>query len=173
MAIEVESNELLNSSNESSPTEEDIKSTLGVTGVADIVGDFGRWQKVIFSFFFACGIFSAWNGLALSFYAPDVKHWCEDNNPKSFDRNGSFSNDTTCQTHDGETCEKWTYDDSVYAHTIVSEWNLVCSRSWFVSMAKSSYMIGTLCAVLLSQVADKIGRFPIVFGGIIVEVIAG
>ena len=172
MANEGESNELLNSSNESSPTEEKISNEPEVTGVSDIVGDFGRWQKVVFSFFFICGIFSAWNGLALSFYAPDVKYWCEDNDPKVFDRNSSHSNDT-CQRIDGSPCEKWVYDSSMYSNSIVSEWDLVCSRSWLVSMAKSSYMIGTLCAVLLSQVADKIGRFPIVFGGIILEVLAG
>lgn len=35
------------------------------------------------------------------------------------------------------------------------------------------FRVGILFAVLLSQVADKYGRFPVVFGGIIIEVLSG
>lgn len=186
------------SSNESSPiTEEETASysstsstsdnnpassdSLVVTGVSDIVGDFGRWQKIIFSFFFVCGMFSAWNGLALSFYAPEVGYLCkkDDHNssssllsPKAFAvfLEKSSVNDS-CYRSDGSECTAWIYNTT--ESSIITEWDLVCGRSWLVSLAKSSYMFGTLCAVLLSQVADKVGRFPIVFGGVIIEVLAG
>ena len=143
-----------------------------VTGVSDIVGDFGRWQKIVFAFFFTCGAFSAWNSLALSFYAPQVKHWClsQDLNAIYSDE---LSNNSSCVQRDGSECHHWKYDTSMYTGTIIQEWDLVCNKSWLISLSKSCYQLGTLFAVALAQMADRIGRFPIVFGGVIVEVVAG
>lgn len=141
-----------------------------ITAVSDIVGDFGPWQRTVFAFFFICGMFSAWNSLAVAFFAPEVKHWCEGN---TIDSSTDLLSNNTCFRNDGTQCEKWTYDESMYKGSIVQEWDLVCGKSWYVSLSKSSYQLGTLCAVMLAQLADKVGRFPIVFGGVIVEVIAG
>lgn len=146
------------------------KEETPVAGVADIVGDFGRWQKIVFAFFFTCGIFSAWNGLALAFFAPEVKYWCAADQASEY--SPALAN-TSCLRTDGSQCEKWKYDETMYAGSIVQEWDLVCGKSWFVSLSKSSYQLGTLFAVMLAQLADRVGRFPIVFGGIILEVVAG
>src|SRR5205807_1034138 len=93
--------------------------------------------------------------------------------PKAFEAlflKNSSANES-CYRSDGSECTAWVYNTK--ESNIITEWDLVCGRSWFVSLAKSSYMVGSLCAVLLSQVADKVGRFPIVFCGIILEVLAG
>ena len=169
----------------------DVDESLEVNHVSDIIGPLGPYQKKIFYFFFICGIFSAWNSLALAFYAPsDQLYWCE--NPKWTENNVSIVtqateirhsiNYTACvvsgdnhhsNSSSSNTCTKFVYDTTNYPSTIINEWDLVCSRSWLISMAKSSYMIGTLVAVMISQVADKYGRFPVVIGGIITEVAAG
>ena len=159
-----------------------------VTHVSEIIGGFGFFQKKVFAFFFICGIFSAWNGLALSFYGPEIDYWCE--NTEWTSKNISIGaqkleikntpNYVPCSDPNSiglnlssATCSKFIFDDSEYQSTIIQEWDLVCDKSWLVSMAKSSYMVGTLVAVLLSQVADKYGRFPVVFGGVMTEVAAG
>ena len=161
-----ESYNLMNDPSKSSHEKEETP----VNGVSDIVGDFGRWQKIVFAFFFVCGMFSAWNSLALAFFAPEVKHWCAADNASEY--RAELSN-TSCLRTDGTQCDKWKYDELMYAGTIVQEWDLVCGKSWFVSLSKSSYQLGTLFAVMLAQLADKVGRFPIVFGGVILEVLAG
>ncbi|GFT00539.1 organic cation transporter protein, partial [Nephila pilipes] len=41
------------------------------------------------------------------------------------------------------------------------QWDLVCSREWLISLAKSTYMIGFLLSVIIfGQISDLIGRFP-------------
>ena len=56
--------------NKSNMVEKDVQN------VSDIIGDWGRWQRNIFIFFFVGAMFSAWNGLALTFYAPDHSFQC-------------------------------------------------------------------------------------------------
>lgn len=146
------------------------KEETPVTCVSDIVGDFGPWQRIVFAFFFVCGIFSAWNALAITFFAPEVKHWCDQGDESLTD---TLLTNNSCIRNDGGQCERWKYDESVYPGSVVQEWDLVCGRSWLVSLSKSSYQLGTLFAVMLAQVADRVGRFPIVFGGVILEVLAG
>lgn len=163
---EPESHSLMEGSKEQQEKEE-----TPVTGVSDIVGDFGRWQQIVFAFFFTCGMFSAWNGLALSFFAPEVKHWCSDDGDDGL--LSATAVNSSCLRSNGSQCERWKYDESVYTGSVVQEWDLVCGRSWLVSLSKSSYQLGTLFAVMLAQLADRVGRFPIVFGGVILEVMAG
>lgn len=47
-----------------------------LSNVSDIIGDWGRWQKRIFGFFFVGAMFSAWHGLSVSFYAQPTDFWC-------------------------------------------------------------------------------------------------
>ena len=148
--------------------------------VSDIVGHFGPWQRNIYLFFFACALFSAWHGLGLAFYAPEVDHWCHRDDwaqvPKAaqlLEVRVNLTNDVKCLDVKKEHCEIWEYDDSFYGRTLVTEFDLVCDRSWLISFTKSMYMVGVLVAVGFSQVADKYGRWPVVFGGLVVEIFAG
>ncbi|GFT66884.1 solute carrier family 22 member 7 [Trichonephila clavipes] len=75
--------------------------------------------------------------------------------------------DNRCQVPQEENssilvpCTEWEYDTSSTSNTIVSEWDLVCSREWLVSLAKSIYMVGFLLSVIIfGQISDLIGRFP-------------
>ncbi|XP_074713916.1 solute carrier family 22 member 6-like isoform X1 [Strix uralensis] len=56
--------------------------------------------------------------------------------------------------HDG-----WTYGDGVFAHTIVTEWDLVCESKRLRQVAQSLYMAGILLGSgLFGVLSDKFGR---------------
>ncbi|XP_063001679.1 solute carrier family 22 member 6-A-like [Elgaria multicarinata webbii] len=73
------------------------------------------------------------------------------------DPNVTLGNDTTAET---EPCvDGWTYDRSVFANTIVSEWDLVCDSRTMRQMAQSIYMAGVLIgSIILGGLADRFGR---------------
>nr|XP_056708638.1 solute carrier family 22 member 6-A-like [Euleptes europaea] len=73
------------------------------------------------------------------------------------DPNATAVNDTAM---DAEPCsDGWTYDKSMFASTIVSEWDLVCDSRTLRQMAQSIYMAGVLIgSVLFGGLSDRFGR---------------
>ena len=59
-------------------------------------------------------------------------------------------------------CRHWTYDTSVFASTVVTEWDLVCDKEYLPVIAQAVFMCGTLVQVLTGPLPDKFGRKPIV-----------
>ncbi|NXK00743.1 S226B protein, partial [Corythaixoides concolor] len=59
-----------------------------------------------------------------------------------------------------EPCrDGWTYGDGVFAHTIVTEWDLVCESKRLRQVAQSIYMSGILLGSgLFGVLSDKFGR---------------
>uniref|UniRef100_A0A672V5H4 Major facilitator superfamily (MFS) profile domain-containing protein n=1 Tax=Strigops habroptila TaxID=2489341 RepID=A0A672V5H4_STRHB len=59
-----------------------------------------------------------------------------------------------------EPCrDGWTYRDGAFAHTIVTEWDLVCESKTLKQMAQSIYMAGILLGSgLFGILSDKFGR---------------
>lgn len=53
----------------------------------------------------------------------------------------------------------WIYDNSTFPSTIVTEWDLVCSRRVLRQLAQSLYMVGVLLgAIVFGHLADRLGR---------------
>ncbi|KAI1305817.1 Solute carrier family 22 member 5 [Halotydeus destructor] len=107
-----------------------------IANVSDIVGDFGPWQRNIFAFFFVCGMFSAWHGLGLAFYAPDIDYWCRNGEWADVPlraqllevKRGYHGNSTDglqCTDLQGAKCSVWEFDDSQFTRTLTQEFGLV------------------------------------------------
>ncbi|XP_010568978.1 PREDICTED: solute carrier family 22 member 20 [Haliaeetus leucocephalus] len=68
--------------------------------------------------------------------------------------NGTANGAATEPCRDG-----WTYRDGVFAHTIVTEWDLVCESKRLRQVAQSIYMAGILLGSgLFGVLSDKFGR---------------
>ncbi|KAK2828100.1 hypothetical protein Q5P01_019134 [Channa striata] len=72
-----------------------------------------------------------------------------------------------------EACvDGWEYDRSVYASTIVSEWDLVCEDSWKNPLTSSLFFCGVLTGSFLSgQLSDSYGRKIVLFITIAVQTV--
>ena len=132
--------------------------------VGEIVG-LGRWQIQIFLFFFAAAFFSCWENVSLPFVAFESSFRCADAGSQKVDK---------CHFNGSISCTSWQYDTSFFKSSIISEWDLVCSRSWMASFSQTMYMFGMLTAAIVSgHAADHYGRKPIIMIGFSMEILAG
>uniref|UniRef100_A0A8V0X6U5 Major facilitator superfamily (MFS) profile domain-containing protein n=1 Tax=Gallus gallus TaxID=9031 RepID=A0A8V0X6U5_CHICK len=59
----------------------------------------------------------------------------------------------------GPCRDGWVYHDGVFAHTIISEWDLVCEAKTLRQLAQSIYMAGILLGSgVVGILSDKLGR---------------
>ena len=57
---------------------EETKEKSQVKHVADIIGEWGNWQRTLFIYAFIFDLISAFNNMGYSFYAFKVDFWCHD-----------------------------------------------------------------------------------------------
>ncbi|KAJ6654226.1 hypothetical protein lerEdw1_007323 [Lerista edwardsae] len=74
-----------------------------------------------------------------------------------------------------EPCrDGWKYDESVFASTIVTEWDLVCEFRTLKQMAQSVYMAGVLVgAIVFGSLSDKFGRKALLIWSYLQMAVAG
>lgn len=54
---------------------------------------------------------------------------------------------------------EWIYGQSLYLSTILSDWDLVCKKTWMVRLTSTIYMFGRFVgAISCGIISDKIGR---------------
>ena len=51
--------------------------------------------------------------------------------------------------YSSDKCKSWIYDKEVYLTTIVTEWDLVCDKDWFVASSQSVYFAEFLLCLLV------------------------
>ncbi|XP_050546286.1 beta-alanine transporter [Daktulosphaira vitifoliae] len=134
------------------------------------VGEYGSYQKrlmwiIVLPCVLPCG-FHAYNQL---FMAATPVFWCKE------DKNSNYTFKTnTCIDINNETCESWDYDFSRYSSTIVTEWNLVCSKQFYPTLALSLFGLSGLFGMLLfGYLQDGFGRRPSFFIYLFIECIFG
>ncbi|GFV59798.1 organic cation transporter protein [Trichonephila clavipes] len=164
-----------------------VKAAEKKEDIMNLVRGEGPWQRKILLVIMLIAVPLASHNLAMSFFAPNLDHWCarppgsnlsveewKDLALPPRDRHCSrykfiyftdhgkefFTNFTSSEL---VPCDSWEYDDSIYVSSVLSEWNLVCDREWFISLSKSIFIAGYMCSVtIFGFLADKFGRRPIV-----------
>ncbi|XP_023954336.2 organic cation transporter protein-like [Bicyclus anynana] len=172
--------------NDSSDTNKGITDHTGDCNADDlifkIVGDFGKWQLGLSIYMALLKLPLAWYQLNIIFMAPPQDFWCA--KPQSFrtytdqewrDVCAPKMEEHPCLIFDPELlrlepavnkmfiplvpCPKFVYDTSVFRRTITSDWNLVCSKHWYIHLTQCIMMWGVLLGgIIFGILADKYGR---------------
>lgn len=153
----------------------------------DLYG-YGRMQRRILCSAQLSGAVTVFHVFAMSILAPRVDHWCKQPEYADFynltatewkNMNIPYSEGTysRCEVYDPPvatvnltinrtivSCNAWDYDHMEDAQTIISEWNLVCSRDWLIQVAKALYFTGSVVTIpVVGHMIDKVGRRPILY----------
>ncbi|XP_011504688.1 PREDICTED: organic cation transporter protein-like [Ceratosolen solmsi marchali] len=133
------------------------------------MGQLGRWQ------IFVCAAISlvkfpvAWHQLAIVFMAPKQTYNCT--------APGYITTDDECHVLINGTqheCTKWEFDRSIFPETIISQWNLVCSRSNYANLQQSTLMFGILLgSISFGFLSDRFGRKLPLMVSIVLQLASG
>uniref|UniRef100_A0A669E6N8 Solute carrier family 22 member 6 n=1 Tax=Oreochromis niloticus TaxID=8128 RepID=A0A669E6N8_ORENI len=147
---------------------------MGFADLLDEVGGFGRYQWIHVTLISLPGLLMASQNLLNNFVSGVPTHYC------SIPANHSLNNlshlhQVTCQpdclpvwafystnvSHlETEDCiDGWTFEQSDFLATTVSEWRLVCSLRPLKQMIQTIYMGGVLTgAIVYGSLSDRFGR---------------
>ncbi|XP_067125290.1 organic cation transporter protein-like [Centruroides vittatus] len=154
----------------------------------DLIGTFGKWQKILIGIFAWSVIISALNNLNWPFLAYKVDYWCA-RTPKYKNlsveewknisapleiRNGRTTK-SRCEVYGKNfskiPCRSWEYDHTQYKSSFIDKWNLVCESSWLSSLAGSSFFVGFLVSAIVSgQISDRYGRRPMIIWSLVLHI---
>ncbi|XP_055375376.1 organic cation transporter protein-like [Condylostylus longicornis] len=166
---------------------------MGYDDVISHLGGFGRYQKRVYFLICLPAISCAFHKLAGVFLLAKPEHRCLlpfENDTKTIEYelptsllNTSYPYDnllgkySQCEYFWNEStihCSKWVYDKSKYKNSAVTEWDMVCSRSWLTATSDSLFMLGVLLgSIIFGQMSDKYGRKPIFFASLVIQLIFG
>ncbi|KAH8363040.1 hypothetical protein KR084_004647 [Drosophila pseudotakahashii] len=164
------------------------------------LGDFGRYQKIIYFLICLTSIPVAFHKLAGVFLLAKPDFRCElpyENGSTTYELssnlwNLSFPPGEKCAYYDvsytedylngsiprssneTKSCSRYVYDQSKYLNSAVTEWDLVCGRDFMAATSDSLFMLGVLLgSIVFGQLSDKYGRKPILFASLVIQVLFG
>lgn len=72
------------------------------------------------------------------------------------------------------SCDRFIYDTSKYASSTVIEWDMVCDKAWLRATSDALFMLGVLLgSIIFGHMSDKIGRKPVFFASLVIQLIFG
>ncbi|XP_072019016.1 organic cation transporter protein-like [Amphiura filiformis] len=161
------------------------------------LGEFGRYQKYVYFTICLLAIPSAWHSLGNTFLSAQPEHYCRSFPGQEYEK---FSPTKNCtipfKNKEWSKCEKynrsepydqckdegivlkcdqgWVYDTTFYESTAVTDFDLVCDRNSKRHLSKSLVLVGKMVgSAIFGQLADIVGRKPMLLLGIIMQVSVG
>ncbi|XP_022209403.2 organic cation transporter-like protein [Drosophila obscura] len=143
------------------------------------LGDFGRYQRIIYFLICLTSIPVAFHKMAGVFILARPKFRCvlpfEDDSPGNGSQyelpeqlwNISYPPGDVCEYYDVDyseeylngslarttnntrSCDRYVYDQSTYLNSAVTEWNLVCERGFMAGTSDSFFMLGVLLGSII------------------------
>ena len=140
------------------------------------IGDFGRQQKIYAAIINVAHLYLAINVFHYAIAGRDVDFQCVTNEtlPANVCPDNNQCHSFSYYSHPGLNSSKTTTfndesmgmgitsaKDSIHA-SIISEWNLVCDRSWLKPLTMSVFMFSLLAGTMFfGNFSDRIGRKPV------------
>ncbi|KAH6920265.1 hypothetical protein HPB50_028747 [Hyalomma asiaticum] len=158
--------------------------------MSSLIGN-GAFQFIILLFAQVASALLTIHHLSMRLFLAPVDHWCRPpleyslspeiwkNTSIPLTPDGTYSKcymyHPTAHTANGSRvevpCNEWQYDLSTGSKSVVSEWNLVCDREWYICIAFLYNRLGAILVVPFSgQISDRIGRQPVICTCIVVAV---
>uniref|UniRef100_U5EJR4 Putative synaptic vesicle transporter svop n=1 Tax=Corethrella appendiculata TaxID=1370023 RepID=U5EJR4_9DIPT len=136
------------------------------------VGGFGKYQKKVFMLLCLPSILVGFHIFAGVFIFTTPDFHCRVAN-----RTLSTSNVCTYLNGKNETeiCEEFSFDEkSVFKHTAVTDWGLVCEKRFYKALADSLFMVGLMIgSMCFGWISDKYGRRLAFFIALVLQVVFG
>ncbi|VVC94746.1 unnamed protein product [Leptidea sinapis] len=151
----------------------EVSSPKTEDGIAKLIGQFGRWQFIVFSTVSLVKLSSGWVQMAILFLTPQFTFWCSEfKNITLTDLTGKAAmlneSSNTFKQLEGQivanstcykNCSKYSYNLSPFDNTIISEWDLVCERAWLASFTQMVLQFGILLgSIVFGFLSDRYGR---------------
>ncbi|XP_023954023.1 organic cation transporter protein [Bicyclus anynana] len=133
---------------------------------ASLIGHFGKWQLLVIASVSLVKLSSGWVQMAIIFLTPNLVFWCQDfgDNSSRVGENG------TCYAQ----CARYAYDSAPFQNTIITQWALVCERTWMASFAQMVLQLGVLLgSVMFGFLSDRYGRKNTFLGSITAVIAVG
>lgn len=160
-----------NNNNNDNNNEEDLKHP------SDVIGGWGPMQQRIYIILTIMYLVAPLNNLSIVFTAPKVSQtdfYCVDKDTSS-GYPVRIKNSCTIGSYANATdCTRFEHDKSFHKRTLVNEFDLVCSKSWYPSLSQSMHQVGyAVSGVGLGIISDRYGRFFCAKLAISLEILAG
>ncbi|CAL4059200.1 unnamed protein product [Meganyctiphanes norvegica] len=135
----------------------------------------GKWSYL---YFLMVGYHFFWvptHGYNAALIAPQVDYTCRSTNNAELSSDSCFYYVNTSSNNSQEhTCTSWIYDNSTFASTLTSEFNLVCDKANFRAYYTSAYMMGNFIGNPIAGVlGDRIGRKKVTMAAALLYCIGG
>ncbi|KAK9884735.1 hypothetical protein WA026_007580 [Henosepilachna vigintioctopunctata] len=139
-----------------------ISVTIVSSGKNDIIeksiGVLGRWQLWVCLAIFLVKFPVAWHQLNIVFEAPPAEFSCADNTTDK------------CSNE----CSQHVFNRSLFSETLITQFDLVCGRSYLAHMAQTITMLGILFGNLVfGYLSDRFGRKNPLVLAVILQFLAG
>lgn len=102
--------------------------------INQLIGSLGKYHVGLCLLIFMSKFGVAFHTMAIIFLAPPAQYRCPDIN-------------MTC-------CENPIFDKTVFKRTIVSEWNLICQKTWLKDLHQTIFQFGVLSGSLICGIAS-------------------
>uniref|UniRef100_A0A8C4YXD5 Solute carrier family 22 member 6 n=1 Tax=Gadus morhua TaxID=8049 RepID=A0A8C4YXD5_GADMO len=141
---------------------------MGFVDLLDQIGGFGRFQWLHVTLISLPGLLMASQNLLNNFVAGMPAHHCTPSAnhsiPYQYNHSATMVSlsppaDLTSAVETEACLDGWTFDQSEFDSTIVTEWDLVCSLRPLKQMSQTIYMGGVLAgAIIFGGLSDRFGR---------------
>ncbi|XP_069357860.1 organic cation transporter protein-like isoform X1 [Maniola hyperantus] len=122
--------------------------------INDLIGNFGRYHFWLCALIFFGKFGTGLHQMAIIILAPPAVYTCPNSN-------------STC-------CENPVYDTTTFSRTIVTEWNLICDKSWLKDFTQTVFQFGVLIGSLIFGIAsDRYGRKKVLLVSAVLQMFTG